>query len=129
MQVAFPLAIGTSLVLGTVLIYLADPGQPPASPARLFLGVACGFVAVVAIAVADRLRTTTAGSGSGGGAQQQQPPEGLKQTLHLPINSTAGSAVESMKPNSAPRATSPTASAIICLISGLLMSCWGPLSR
>ena len=97
LSVAFPLAIGTSLVVGTVLIYVVDPGQRPSSPAKLFAGVMCGFLAVICIAIADRLKRTT------------------REALAQPINQS--------------KSTSNTAfHAIICLVSGLLMGCWGPLS-
>eukprot|EP01051_Picozoa_sp_SAG22_P001031 SAG22_NODE_35_length_27276_cov_20.395849_19_plen_361_part_00 len=112
LSVAFPLAIGTSLVLGTLLIYLVDTGQRPSSPPRLFLGVGCGFVAVVAIAIADRLKTAAAAG---------RPRSGLE----LPINDSAD---VTKAPAATPAPASPTVSAIVCLTSGILMSCWGPLS-
>ena len=44
LSVAFPVGIGTALVLGTLLTYFIDPrGQP----ALLFLGVALAFVAIL----------------------------------------------------------------------------------
>ena len=57
LSIAFPLGIGTALVLGTTLTYFvdsADGDQPDAG--LLFGGVALGFAAVVAIAAADRLK-------------------------------------------------------------------------
>ena len=106
LSVAFPLAIGTSLVGGTILIYFVDVNQRPSSPAKLFLGVAAGFAAVVCIAIADRLKQASAP-----GARQ-----GLQEYMNQPINSSVA------------KASSPAASAAVCLVSGLLMSCWPPLS-
>ncbi len=61
LSVAFPMGIGTALVLGTVLTYFVDSGNRPDRPQFLFGGVALGFVAVVAIAAADYfLRKTQA---------------------------------------------------------------------
>ena len=57
LSVAFPLAVGTSLVLGTVLTYFVESAdQRPSSPEKLFAGVGLGFAAVVSIALADNLR-------------------------------------------------------------------------
>ena len=53
LSVAFPMGIGTALVLGTVLTYFVDSGNRPNRPQLLFGGVALGFIAVVAIAAAD----------------------------------------------------------------------------
>jgi hypothetical protein len=55
LSIAFPLAIGTALVLGTVLIYIVDTCNRPTNAGLLFVGVGFGFVAVVMIALADRL--------------------------------------------------------------------------
>lgn len=53
LSVAFPLAVGTSLVLGTVLTYFVESAdQRPSSPEKLFAGVGLGFAAVVSIALA-----------------------------------------------------------------------------
>ena len=111
LSVAFPLAIGTSLVLGTVLTYFVDTSQRPSSPERLFLGVALGFIAVVFIAVADNLRAKSI----------------ARSDLEMPINSSPNSSVEAAA-GAPPRTTSPAVSGAVCLVSGVLMSCWAPLS-
>ena len=49
LSVAFPVAIGTALVLGTILTYLV---QRTGNPAMLFTGVALALVAIIADALA-----------------------------------------------------------------------------
>ena len=108
LSVAFPLAVGTSLVLGTVLTYFVESAdQRPSSPEKLFAGVGLGFAAVVSIALADNLRAKSI----------------AQSDLERPINAARNS-------DEAPpaRTTPPAVSAAVCLVSGVLMSCWAPLS-
>jgi hypothetical protein len=78
LSVAFPMGIGTALVLGTILTYFVDSGNRPSQPPLLFGGVALGFVAVVAIAAADhflRKGQRAGGGGGGGGGDTPRPSD------------------------------------------------------
>jgi hypothetical protein len=118
------------LVLGTVLTFFVDP-EAVATPPLLFGGVALGFLAVVAIAVADRLKqqghyeAINNVEDAGGGRRR-------KSSGALSSNSSGEveEATVLIDPPSAvpPAKPGPVVSVATCLAAGLLMSCWAPLS-
>jgi len=127
LSVAFPMGIGAALVVGTILSYFVDTENRPASPELLFIGVALGFAAVVAIAVADRFRQARQGA-----AEEPLLNEGSKPALEsLPGAGQSGFTTMSTMPQlpaAAPSKPSPLVAAAVCLIAGVLMGCWAPLS-
>ena len=67
MAVAFPLAVGTSLICGSTLSYAVDPRQT--QPAILFLGVLLGVIAITAMSFATSF--SEAGRQTGAGATSE----------------------------------------------------------
>jgi hypothetical protein len=186
LSVAFPMGIGTALVLGTTLTYLVESaaGNSPSSAPLLFVGVAVGLLAVVTIAAADWLKRTSRGvaggysaignvgpavkkgtKGStdveaalassqkrrgsvqsdesdtdvavvGGHETPQPPPAAIVEEARI---SSGGRMKAKIAPPSDATytplgvvdegaAVGPLKAAGVCLLAGLLMSCWGPLS-
>lgn len=111
LAVAFPVGIGTALVLGTLLTFGIDPHGN--SPALLFCGVAAAFVAILLQVAADAQR------------QRERPPPAR------PLEAEA--ALEALDADDAHRALTspgrpPPNGLLICAVSGLLMALWSPLS-
>lgn len=155
LSVAFPMGIGTALVLGTILTYFVDSGNRPSQPLLLFGGVALGFIAVVAIAAADyflrkgkesqaseRSGLLDGADSTGSRRRQGSVPlvngddEENGRTEHGGFSvpgSSGGSDIPARKPPLVATAVgsyrpSALGSAGVCLGAGLLMSCWAPLS-
>ena len=73
LAVAFPVGIGTALVLGTLLTYAID--RRSTTPALLFLGVCAAFIAILLLVRADRERPRKpAGCGGGGSSTAASNP-------------------------------------------------------
>merc|ERR1712166_502049 len=107
--VAFPVAIGVSLVLGTTLTYIVDPkGSAP----LLFSGMALAVAAVLSMAHAHKVKS--ASEDASGGAVKQQS-DGYEQ-------------LESQEEPSADHAPSFKTSLMICLVGGIFMGCWSPIA-
>lgn len=114
LSVAFPIGIGTALVLGTVLTYLIDS---KGDPALLFPGVLLAFIAVLFNAAAHFLQDRRKG---GAAITASARVEGDRQTEHLLT-------VED-RVVAPPKPLSRVAKVGLCVVSGLLMSLWSPLS-
>merc|ERR1719296_194204 len=116
LSIAFPLCIGTALVLGTVLTYVVDPrGEPQ----LIFPGVLFALLGVIANARAYGLLEehrkeagTNSGSSAGSGEDSQ------------------GSSSEETSDEEGGKAAKPSAAKniILCVLGGVLMSTWAPLS-
>jgi glucose uptake protein len=115
LALAFPLCIGTAMVLGTVLTYVINPSG---NATLLFSGVAVAFCAVCLAAVMHWLKEE----------QQKQ------RTSSLMVDSTeaaqeACTDTETISSGSAVSAQGPTMQRklLVCILGGILMSCWNPL--
>ena len=82
LAVAFPVGIGTALVLGTSLTYLQDPSG---DAALLGLGVALALCAVLAVARAHRAMAQQQQQQQLQQQQQQQPQQPQLQTQQQPL--------------------------------------------
>eukprot|EP00928_Gymnodinium_smaydae_P031457 TRINITY_DN23077_c0_g1_i2.p1 TRINITY_DN23077_c0_g1~~TRINITY_DN23077_c0_g1_i2.p1 ORF type:complete len:375 (-),score=38.18 TRINITY_DN23077_c0_g1_i2:409-1485(-) len=103
LALAFPLCIGTAMVLGTVLTYIVSPSG---NPLLLFFGVLVAFSAVCVAAVMHREKDKQQGNGS-----------------------RQGSADSSLVSGST-RSTGPTMirKLCVCIVGGVLMGMWSPLT-
>lgn len=153
LSVAFPMGIGTALVLGTVLTYFVDSGNRPDRPQLLFGGVALGFIAVAAIAAADHFlrkaqaqtydsnRSSLLDDPDGGGGRRRREgsvplvngddeESGVERAGFTVPRASGSDGVPARKPPPVGEGRKPSAlaSAGVCLGAGLLMSCWAPLS-
>lgn len=100
LALAFPLCIGTALVLGTVLTYVI---KPSGDAALLFLGVFVAFCAVCAAAFMYRLKEQ----------QQRDAREKGAQAESYPV--------------SAKGEPTMTRKVAVCILGGVLMGCWNPI--
>lgn len=112
LALAFPLCIGTALVLGTLMSYAV---QPSGSFGLLLLGVLLAFIAVCQAAFVQRLRDSQCGAvefkGPGGGGAVE-----------------AGLVSGQVAPREV-RVSGPsfTRKVAVCLVGGVLMGLWNPL--
>eukprot|EP00035_Acanthoeca_spectabilis_P027151 m.465540 g.465540 ORF g.465540 m.465540 type:complete len:402 (+) comp24319_c0_seq1:197-1402(+) len=146
LSVAFPIAIGTALVLGTVLTYLIDEAG---RPEYLFPGVGLGLLAIIAMSLAHRQKDMDArhshsiNQGRGQSAREQGggPPRVTEKSSLLgnpttPIapgvadggNHSGGAPGDGQSDASAGVERSTTFKLVVCIVSGLLMSSWSPLA-
>jgi len=102
LALAFPLCVGTGMVLGTVLTYVI---QPSGNATLLFFGVALAFCAVCAAALMHRLK------------EQQQRQVGEESSQGARDVSLVGAV---HKP-------SMTRKLVVCIVGGMLMSIFNPL--
>eukprot|EP00929_Paragymnodinium_shiwhaense_P046206 TRINITY_DN23524_c0_g1_i2.p1 TRINITY_DN23524_c0_g1~~TRINITY_DN23524_c0_g1_i2.p1 ORF type:complete len:251 (-),score=50.22 TRINITY_DN23524_c0_g1_i2:63-815(-) len=100
LALAFPLCIGTALVMGTVLTYVI---QPAGNAMLLFSGVFVAFAAVCLAAYVHRLKEKELGSDSAGAAARESG---------LLTSSSGPSMVRKLS---------------VCIVGGVLMSLWNPL--
>jgi len=118
LSIAFPIGIGTALVLGTVLIYLIDQ---TGDPYLLFPGVALALVAVVCMSAAHaKLEAAREGKPSKVNGVDIEY-DVVKYEYEDDIDSPLIGAKR-------PPTFSSTYKILICVASGVLMSLWGPLS-
>ena len=126
LSVAFPMGIGTALVLGTVLTYLVDAANRPSQPVLLFSGVALGFLAVVTIAAADWFKRSSQQNSHPSPAESKSLLSGARRAS---VNSQEDEeAAAGSKPDGDVARVAPLTAATVCLFAGVLMSGWGPLS-
>lgn len=120
LALAFPLCIGTSMVLGTVLTYIISPGDSNA--ALLFLGVFVAFVAVCTAALMHSLKEKqqTAKLMEDLVSQEQQRQEQLE-------NADGGVASSKKSTQGSAGGPSMLRKLLVCIIGGILMSLWNPL--
>lgn len=112
LSIAFPLCIGTALVLGTVLTYFVDPRG---EPWLIFPGVFLALLGVIANARAYGLleqhrKEARSSSGSGEDSQGSSTEESS--------DDEGGKGAQS----------SATKNILLCVLGGVLMSTWAPLS-
>lgn len=101
LALAFPLCIGTSMVLGTTLTYAIDPESTHSAP-LLFTGLAIAFGAVVTAAVMHSIKDKEAAA--------KEP---------LTADAERGDATK--------QDATMTRKLVICIGGGILMGCWNPL--
>lgn len=105
LALAFPLCIGTSMVLGTLLTYAISPSDT-GKPVFLFMGVLLAFCAVCSAAFMHRLKEQ----------QQRKARSPLMQVEALEAASDQDSAEPPMGRK-----------LLVCVLGGILMSLWNPL--
>eukprot|EP00949_MAST-11_sp_MAST-11-sp1_P003665 g3665.t1 len=104
MAVAFPLAVGTSLICGSTLSYAVDPRQT--QPAILFLGVLLGVIAITAMSFAHKF--LEAGRQTGAGATSESS-ELLDRGGSRKISASS------------------LRNTLLCVVSGIGLGGWTPL--
>lgn len=108
--VAFPVAIGVSLVLGTTLTYIVDPkGSAP----LLFSGMALAVAAVLSMAHAHKVKSASEDTSDGVLKEQSDGYEQLESQED---------------PSADQHAPSFKTSMMICLVGGIFMGCWSPIA-
>lgn len=133
MSVAFPLAIGLAMSVGTVLDYIV---QPEGNPYLIFGGVVLGVLAVISMGLSyffkdrqaadDQLQKTRSKTDSSLGdsfdnSYQPSYSSGNEDALLDMPNAAAPADPKS------PKKTNMVAAIIVCLVGGLLMGTWAPL--
>lgn len=101
LALAFPLCIGTAMVLGTVLTYALDTSSY-SNPVMLFIGLAIAFAAVVVAAVMHSIKDKEMAA---------------KEPLTADVEGG-----ETPKEDA-----TMTRKLVICIGGGILMGCWNPL--
>lgn len=117
LSIAFPLCIGTGLVLGTVLTYIVDQRG---HPELLFPGVFLALLGVLANARAyAKLQESRAKSGEGENTvtDSESSADASGESGANTSGDDAKEAPQSFKKN-----------IIMCVFGGVLMGCWSPLS-
>lgn len=120
MAVAFPLGIGLSFAVGTLLTYAV---QPDADPCFMFPGVVVGVLAVVAIGISYHFKMRH--DNAEAREAEQFPPSTYNnnekdESLLPPQENNASRAAALAKRNKL--------AIIACGIGGLIMGTWSPLS-
>lgn len=117
-SVAFPICIGTALVLGTVLTYVIDKRG---DIHLLFPGVAFALLGVLcnarAYALLQRARQPA-----------QSQPAAVDARACLTGNQDVADGDAVLRPSSFTANPSTVRILLICGVGGVLMSCWAPLS-
>ena len=114
LAVAFPVGIGTALVLGTALTYLQDPSG---DAVLLGFGVALALGAILAIARAHRAM-----------AQQQQQRQTAVSKAERGAAGAPRAEGASLLGDPAADGAVPRSPVGLCVVAGALMSCWAPLA-
>eukprot|EP00450_Noctiluca_scintillans_P032727 CAMPEP_0194550054 /NCGR_PEP_ID=MMETSP0253-20130528/95518_1 /TAXON_ID=2966 /ORGANISM="Noctiluca scintillans" /LENGTH=516 /DNA_ID=CAMNT_0039397489 /DNA_START=86 /DNA_END=1637 /DNA_ORIENTATION=- len=109
LALAFPLCIGTAMVLGTVLSYVL---KPSGNPLLLFIGVFVAFCAVCAAAVMHYFK------------EQQQS---AARKVSLADNQSREEPLFGHGEPSSLSEPSMTRKLVVCIAGGILMSLWNPL--
>jgi len=118
MAVAFPLGVGTALVIGTCVTYSIDSDG---KPELLFPGVALGFIAVCLVALTHFLKEKEQSAI----LSHHQLPEGEAAATKDPETE---SLVERSSVNIDPKdKPSPVKTVGIALTAGILMGFWNPI--
>ena len=117
LAVAFPVGVGTALVLGTVLTFLVDRRG---DSAILFGGVLMACIAILFQVAADRQRQRDAqaddGAAADGAALGPAAADDEAADGDLQVLTPSGPAGRSRK------------GVLVCLVSGVLLGLWAPLS-
>eukprot|EP01064_Diplonema_japonicum_P006921 TRINITY_DN1472_c0_g1_i1.p1 TRINITY_DN1472_c0_g1~~TRINITY_DN1472_c0_g1_i1.p1 ORF type:complete len:384 (+),score=36.56 TRINITY_DN1472_c0_g1_i1:39-1154(+) len=116
MVVAFPLGVGTALVLGTILTYITDT---EGNPFMLFSGVALGFLAVCAVSLTYRSKEKD--------HMIERLQNGEKYASMESDDTEDTVLTKSPSPVGVAKPVSNRKAIAVCLISGVLMGCWAPL--
>lgn len=101
LALAFPLCVGTSMVLGTLLTYALDPSETK-QPVLLFVGLSIAFLAVVVAAVMHSIKDKEKAS---------------KEPLTADVE---GREISNHEP-------SMSRKLVICIVGGVVMGCWNPM--
>lgn len=101
LALAFPLCVGTSMVLGTLLTYALDPSETK-DPVLLFVGLSIAFLAVVVAAVMHSIKD-----------KEKAANEPLTADVE-------GRDISNPEP-------SMLRKLVICIIGGIVMGCWNPM--
>eukprot|EP00965_Chrysotila_dentata_P201815 6180769-Pleurochrysis_carterae.AAC.1 len=133
LAVAFPVGIGTALVLGTLLTFLID-GRGD-SPALLFGGVALGFTAILFQVAADVLRKhDRAALAAVSEDRTSSKLESVQSSVNgIVLEAGVGAAAEdveaTLRPDGVVNATGGARKGLlVCAVSGILMALWSPFS-
>jgi len=110
LSMAFPVGIGTSLAMGTILTWVVQPGETDVL--LLFVGVGLALVAVCAMALSHHIKESSAGAP---GSQIDNFEELLADKPEGYTQSKGG--MSSMQ-----------RLLLLCVVSGVLMGSWSPLS-
>jgi len=122
MAVAFPLGVGTALVIGTCVTYSLDADG---KPEMLFSGVGLGFIAVCLVALTHFLKEREQSAIMSNHAAQLPEEE---NTAKDPRGSETESLVERSSVNLDPKQKPGAVKTVgVALSSGILMSFWNPL--
>eukprot|EP00037_Helgoeca_nana_P016549 m.155676 g.155676 ORF g.155676 m.155676 type:complete len:410 (-) comp23578_c0_seq1:147-1376(-) len=153
LSVAFPIAIGTALVLGTVLTYLIDEAG---RPEFLFPGVGLGLLAIIAMSLAHRQKDREANQAvsinrasyphtptvvsecTPDGQAYLHPHPHPELTEKVPLlrsgsdNDSSSSGGLRVVDEEGGATDGPVRGTlfklVVCIVSGLLMSLWSPLA-
>jgi len=128
LSIAFPLCIGTGLVLGTVLTYLVDRRG---HPTLIFPGVFLALLGVLANAKAyaslQRSRQRASSEENPENPHVSQVDSSEEESGDGGAHSSSEASATSSS-SAAPRPPSTTRNVVMCIIGGVLMACWAPLS-
>jgi len=112
LALAFPLCIGTALVLGTVVTYAIQEDKSDSNAVLLFIGVFIAFAAVCAAAAVHRCKEQ----------QLQGQGRGLSNSGHAD-----DVFIEQIQRESSSGSPSLARKLIVCVVGGVLMGLWNPL--
>lgn len=124
LAVAFPVGIGTALVLGTLLTFAVDPHNNSAP--LFFAGVAAAFAAILLQVAADGERERDRRPPAGAPPPASPRADADADGLECPADESRQALTTDAPPP--PIAAGRQAGLAICATSGLLMALWSPLS-
>jgi glucose uptake protein len=127
LSLAFPIGIGTALVLGTVLTYIVNPSG---DVALLFGGVAVAFLAVCSISLSanemEKAEKLTDGGGTASDPLLDDDDDDYDENGGDGDEKSGDE--ERMVDRTGAGKPSKTKDSLVCLLAGVFMSCWAPLS-
>eukprot|EP00746_Dinoflagellata_sp_MGD_P147663 gnl/MRDRNA2_/MRDRNA2_79988_c0_seq1.p1 gnl/MRDRNA2_/MRDRNA2_79988_c0~~gnl/MRDRNA2_/MRDRNA2_79988_c0_seq1.p1 ORF type:complete len:402 (-),score=45.67 gnl/MRDRNA2_/MRDRNA2_79988_c0_seq1:266-1378(-) len=114
LTLAFPICIGTALVLGTLVTYAV---QPSGNFVFLLLGVAVAFAAVCLAAYVQKIK------------DEQMSARGVSKELESGITGGFSVRGQELMPTAPEVSSDPsmTRKVLVCVVGGVLMGLWNPL--
>ncbi|CAE8608605.1 unnamed protein product [Polarella glacialis] len=126
LALAFPLCIGTALVLGTLLTRLLQGGDS-GNDTLLFLGVGIAFIAVCATSLVHKLKDAAAAGQHVSASASKEPGVCAASSSEDDSGEASGEAsVEDVHVSVSSASTGWKLG--VCIVGGLLMSLWNPLT-